>query len=315
MQKQSDHSISGLSIIVHTKNAADTLEETLVSLGFADEILIIDMYSSDKTIQIAQNFTKHIHQVEDVGYADPARNFGIATAKGPWIMVVDADEVVPQSLVQKLPQLLESEAINCYYLPRKNIIFGKWIEQTGWWPDYQARLFRKGSVHWEVGVHKQPIITGKVEYLPEKAEYALVHYNYTSVEQFLRKLNTYTSITAEEHITEDRAKELAASKYTAVQLIDTFKSEFLRRLFAQNGLADHTHGVALSFLQAIYELTTKLKKWEALGNPKDHTSDQEIIAHLQDFARELKYWTADWHVKHTTGLKQLWWKCKRKWYS
>ena len=307
--------IPELSVIIHTKNAADTLERTLESLHFAGEIIIIDMHISDETVSLARDYTNKIFQVDDVGYADPARNFGISKATGPWVLVVDADEVVPQSLVQHLPNLMTTKTVCCYYLPRKNIIFEKWIEKTGWWPDYQARLFKKGTVRWEVGVHKQPIMDGEVLYLPAKDEFALVHYNYTSVEHFLEKLNTYTTITAGEHIAESHNKATASVRHTSLQLIKKFKSEFLRRLFAQDGLADHTHGVALSFLQSIYEMTTILKTWQQLGYPKDETTTAQTIQELNTFARELQYWVADWQVKHTTGLEKIVWQLKRKWYS
>lgn len=304
--------ISKLSVIIHTKNAAATIERTLQSLSFAQEIIIIDMESSDETRKIARQYTSKIFTVDDVGYADPARNFGISKAFGPWILVIDADEVVPQSLRDHLPKLIESETVNCYYVPRKNIIFDKWIEKTGWWPDYQARLFRKGTVHWEVGVHKQPILDGEVVHLPAKDEYSLVHYNYDSISHFIQKLNTYTSITAQEHVDADHEKSAKDAQHTTIEAIRTFKAEFLRRLFAQDGLEDKTHGVALSFLQSMYQLTVVLKKWEVLGYPSDHTKQRQTILELREFARELEYWTADWEYRHATGIKKLYWQIKRK---
>ena len=178
--------IPGLSVIIHTKNAAETVAATLDSVGMAQEILIIDMHSQDETKQIVHRYPKiKFFEVEDVGYADPARNFGIEKAAGPWILVIDADEVLPETLAAKIPELMESEETVCYFLPRKNIIFGAWIEKTGWWPDYQARLFKKGHVSWELGVHKQATVNGVVEQLPATEENALLHYNYRSIKQFI----------------------------------------------------------------------------------------------------------------------------------
>jgi glycosyltransferase involved in cell wall biosynthesis len=306
--------IDGLSVIIHTKNADETLEETLKSVSFAKDVVIVDMKSKDKTVAIAEKYTKRIYVVDDVGYADPARNFGIEKAKGPWILVVDADEVVSETLAEKLPDLLLAKNITCFYLPRKNIIFNKWIEKTGWWPDYQARLFKKSSVEWEVGVHKQPVVVGSVKYLPAEEENALIHFNYRSVKQFVDKLNTYTSITAQErqdtHF--ERVKLKNELPMGGVLVVRTFYNQFLQRLFAQSGIDDGIHGVSLSFLQGMYELTTLLKEWEYQGAPPTVADQRLVLKELKQFEKDLNFWIADWHCKNTTGLEKIIWQFKRK---
>lgn len=306
--------IAGLSVIIHTKNAAETLLPTLQSVVFADEIIVVDMHSSDKTLDIAKKFTDKIHSFKDVGYADPARNFGIEKAKGPWILVVDADEVVPKSLEEKIPELLVRESVSCYYLPRKNIIFNSWIEKTGWWPDYQARLFKKGHVSWDLGVHKQPIIDGDVVRLPATEENALVHTNYRSIKQFIEKLNIYTTITAQESL--DMPSEKAAFKKQMSSfssgVVKTFFNQFLQRMFAQKGLEDGAHGVSLSFLQSMYELVTLLKKWEIEGSQSTKNDEQAVLRELQQFRKDLAYWVADWQYHHTSGLEKYIWQMRRK---
>ena len=79
---------------------------------------------------------------------------------------------------------------------RKNMIFSKWIKNTGWWPDYQPRLFKKGYLNWPGKVHAQPVVKGNIHHLPRKEEFAITHHNYKSVSHFISKLNRYTSLTA-----------------------------------------------------------------------------------------------------------------------
>lgn len=309
-----NETIEGLSVIVHTKNAAETLQQTLESLSFAAEVVIIDMKSKDKTLSIAERFTKRVYSVDDVGYADPARNFGIEKAKGPWILVVDADEVVPESLANEIPDLIGSKSTVCYYLPRKNIIFNKWIEKTGWWPDYQARLFKKGSVTWELGVHKQPTVAGSSKFLPADEKFALVHYNYRTIKQFIDKLNVYTSITAQEkqdtHFERQKLKD--ALPQGGVLVVRTFYNQLLQRMFAQGGIDDGIHGVSLSFLQSLYELVTFLKEWEYQGAPVTSNDQKAVLREMSQFRSDLGFWIADWHCKHTTGLEKLIWQIRRK---
>ncbi len=300
--------IMTLSVVIHTKNAAATLKRSLSSVEFADEIVIIDMHSTDDTLQIARRFTRNIYTVKDEGYADPARNFGLQKATGPWILVIDADEVVPPDLAKWIKTVVkaepDTEAVkDAYYLPRKNIIFDHWISHTGWWPDYQLRFFKKGHVEWLPGVHRLPQVTGSYEYVPAEEKLAVNHYNYGSIEEFISRLNRYTDIAADE-------KSLPA-EVTATQAVKVFNQELCRRLFAEQGVNDGLHGTALSLLQANYELVVFLKQWQKLGF-KAQLKPAAVIEGFSDFKADLAYWIADYHVQHQQGLAQIWWRLRRK---
>lgn len=301
-----------LSVVINTKNAESTLARTLESVKFADEIVVVDMESTDKTVEIAKKYTKLIHTFQDIGYADPARNFALSKATGEWMLVVDADEVVSETLAKKIEELIEKNDTACYFLPRKNIIFSKWIQKTGWWPDYQPRLFQKGTVSWEVGVHRQPDITGVSDYLPAEEEYALLHYNYETIEHFIQKLNTYTTIAARESSETNPDIIKTEKKFGAADVVSTFKSQLLQRLFSQNGIDEGIHGVSLSFLQSFYELATHLKIWEIKGSQETLLDQQETITELRKLQRELNYWIADWNYQRSKGIHKFIWKLRRK---
>ena len=295
-----------LSVVINTKNAAATLERTLESVKDAAEIVIVDMHSSDETLAIAHRFTGKIYEHADLGYVEPARNFAVQQATQDWILVLDADEVVPESLWQELPSLLADRTVSCYELPRKNLVFGKWIERAGWWPDFQKRLFQQKKVKWSDAIHQPPVVEGSVKTLPAEERFAITHYNYTSIAQYLEKLNSYTAITAAE-------KPLATgSTVTPKTVISAFYSQLMSRLFAQKGIDDGVHGVALSHLQSMYELVIELKRWEAMGSVSTQNDQAETVASLQQMRRELAYWIADWQVGQAKGLAQLYWKVRRK---
>jgi len=300
--------IMTLSVVIHTKNAGKTLKKALNSVKFADEIVIVDMHSSDDTVEIARRFTRKIFSYKDMGYADPARNFGLDKATGPWVLVLDADEEVPVELrnwIQSVvsPKSPEPGITDAYYLPRQNHIFERWIEHTAWWPDYQLRFFRKGSVSWLEGVHRLPAVTGSYTYLPAEKKYSLLHHNYLTVHEYIERMNRYTELTA--------AEKVSPAEITSQQAFSVFSQELCRRLFAEKGIADGLHGASLSLLQANYELVVLLKQWQKTGF-KAKQSSQDVIKGITQLTSDLHYWTADWSVQHTTGLAQIWWKIRRK---
>lgn len=304
-----------LSVVINTKNAATTLENTLKSVKFADEIVIVDMKSDDETVDIAGKYTDKIFAHKDVGYVEPARNFAIKKATGDWILIVDADEEVPQELKKAIKGIIAASkageaTADCYYIPRKNLIFGKAIEKTGWWPDYVLRLFKKGYVSWSDEIHSVPITRGEVKELPEVSEIALVHHNYQHVEQYLDRLNRYTTIQSEELITD---LEKDQEEIDGPFITQKFYSEFLSRFFAHRGVNDGTHGLALSLLQGLSEATVAIKAWERSGFPESNREQEEkTVQELSQFGRELAYWIASWHVDNSTGLERIYWKIRRR---
>lgn len=313
--------MSKLSVVINTKNSAETLEQALQSVSFADEVVVVDMKSSDNTKEIAKKYTSLVFSHEDVGYVEPARNFAISKATGDWILILDSDEEVSEGLATTIQNILRDEEdrtpdspnsvfADCYYLPRKNIIFGAWVH-TGWWPDYVLRFFKKGHVEWSDEIHSIPITTGTVVELPAEESQALIHHNYQSVSQFITRLNRYTAIEAE-----NKSSQTSSSHAPDV-LLSVFTDEFLQRLFVQKGLMDGSHGMSLSLLQALYQLTTRLKLWERQGFaelPEEgkNKSIKKSIDQLRAFQRQLHYWIADWQVEHTTGFVNMYWRLRRK---
>jgi hypothetical protein len=304
-----------LSVVINTKNVAETLTAALESVKeVADQIVVVDMHSTDDTLKIAKKYTKDIFTFEkDVNYVEPARNFAINKARGEWILILDADEEASEQLVSMIKEVLSrdvEDGVGAFFIPRKNLIFGKWLEHTGWWPDYQLRLFKQGTVVWSDEIHSVPEIKGKVEYLPAEEDLAIVHHNYPSVESYLARLNRYTTVTAT-GLTQASGGDHPA--LTQHQVWQTFTEEFLRRYFAQEGWKDGVRGMSLSLLQGMYEVSTQLKVWEQAGHPINELGESEkALSDLQAFRGELAYWIADTKMKESSGLTKLVWQVRRK---
>ena len=131
-----------ISVVINTFNEEKNIKGCLESVKWVDEIVVVDMYSDDRTVQIVQDYTDKIFMHKRVGHVEPARNFAISKATGDWVLVLDADERVPRSLATKLKQIVRENphGVSAVSFPRKNVFFNKWIRHTGWWPDYKRRF-------------------------------------------------------------------------------------------------------------------------------------------------------------------------------
>lgn len=284
-----------ISAVLVVRNEEKNLPRCLNSLTFVDEIVIVDMESADGTAAMAKKFTDKIFSHPQVGFADPARNFAIEKARGPWILMIDADEEVSSSLAAKLKELAETPGgFSFFRLPRKNIIFGKWIKHSRWWPDYVVRFFKKGSVSFLPQVHGVPLTRGQGKDLEEREEYAIIHHNYQTVSQFLERLDRYTY---------QQAKEFAEKgyKFRWQDLLSKPTGEFLSRFFIGEGYKDGIHGLALAFLQAFSELVLYLKIWEQEGFKEEQLAG-EIFEELRRSPKEVNYWLRTVQLQQETNL-------------
>lgn len=183
-----------ISAVLNTYNASLHLPQVLQHLKPFDEIVVCDMQSTDNTIAIAQSFGCKIVTFPKGQYTipEPARNFAIQSASNPWVLVVDADEIIPQQLINYLYQKANSH--NCpagIFIPRKNYVLGQWIKSN--YPDYQLRFVKKQGCDWPTTVHPDPAkVDGPTEHIPaQNHQLAMLHLS-ESVASHINKLNTYT---------------------------------------------------------------------------------------------------------------------------
>lgn len=296
--------MQGISLIINTKNEEDNIKDCIRSAKkFVNEIIVIDMESVDKTKTISKNEGAKVFNFKDVGYVEPARNSSIKKASYDWILILDADERLGDELGNTLIKIINEDNCDIVKIPRKNIIFSKWIEHTGWWPDYNIRFFKMGSVEWNEKIHSEPRTKGRVVELEALEKNAIIHFNYKTVEEFILRMNKYTSIEAESFENGIKISDF---------LVKPFE-EFLKRYLIQKGFKDGIHGFCLSFLQSFYQFLIILKVWQKKGF-------KEIKFDLNDFEKVLnekianwKWWKREIKINESKNvIEKTYYKTKRK---
>lgn len=296
-----------ISVVVNTRNEEGNIEHCLKSARqLADEIVVVDQHSTDKTAALAKKLGAKVYLHKHTKYVEPARNFALSKATGDWILVLDADEEIPPTLVKKLQALAkDSKGITFFGLPRKNIIFGKWIKYSRWWPDHVVRFFKKGSVTWSEKIHSVPFTKGKGHDLETKESNAIIHHNYQSISQYLERMNRYTDVQAEELIE-------SGYKFSWQDLIKKPSAEFFSRFFAGEGYKDGIHGLVLALLQAFSEAVKYLKVWEKQGFKKEELPFTDFVLEMKKLGKETGYWLKTTLVNQAKGPGRFFLKFKHK---
>lgn len=277
-----------VSAVVSALNEEKNLKDCLKSLRFADEIVVVDNESTDKTSQIALEFTKKVFkQKNNPDEIDIQKNFGFEKAANEWILSIDADERVSDELAKEIKTILSAKPssiaqINGFWIPRKNFIFGKWIEYAGWYPDYQLRLFRKEKGKYtKRHMHEDITLEGK----SAKLTGHIIHNNYDTITSFLSKTLVYAKNEADSLI----EKGYEFSYFDAIKFP---LSEFLSRFFARKGYKDGLHGLVLSLLMAFYHFLIFCFIWEKKDFIEYNKEDflKETEAEFKNAGKEIVYW-------------------------
>ena len=244
-----------ISVLINTFNEEKNIRNCLETVKWADEIIIVDMYSEDKTVEIAKEYTDKIYFFERIGYADPARQFALERATNDWVLVVDADELVPLKLKNKLIEIAEKDLADVVYIPRNNYFFGKLLEGAGWGAlqDIQPRFFKKNFMSFSEIIHNFYKINkdAKVYYIDDP-ETGFIHFNYIDVEHFIDKFNRYTTIEAKNMF--DGIKSASFGKFLAKLLVELFG-----RFLGKKGFKDGLYGFSLTILMVAYHTSSYLK--------------------------------------------------------
>lgn len=240
-----------LSVAVICKNEEKNISTCLESVKWADEIIVVDAFSSDKTIDIASRYTDKVFQNHWEGYA-AQRRFALSKTSHQWVFAIDADEKCPEKLKLEILDVIQhSGEIIGYKIPRKSYFLGKWIKHCGWYPGYQLRLFRKTET--EVTnrlVHEGYEVKGKIGYLKN----AIEHYTVNSIADYMNRVNVYSTLQALEKL-----------NHRKVRFWDLFFrpiSSFIRQFLIQRGFLDGVYGLMVTFFDVITNMLTYMKMWE-----------------------------------------------------
>jgi glycosyltransferase involved in cell wall biosynthesis len=294
-----------LSVCLLALNEEKKIGQALESVkNLGDELIVcVDDNSKDKTEQIAKKFTKNVYLVAHKPALEWQLKEMFSRCQSEWIFRLDADEVVSPDLKTEILDILQSPQANGYSIPRKNIIFGKWIAHTGWYPDPQLRLVKKLAIKsTSVELHQ----TLPVEDPLGTIQSPLIHYNYETVDQFLDKLLRYTTIEAQTLFSKEQMVKPA-------DLITKPVAEFIKRFVAQEGYKDGVHGLSLSILQSFYEFLVVVKLWEAHKFKPDTTvSIDEVKEVIGKNIQDWKWWQHEQALKSADPFKKQLIKAQRK---
>ena len=232
-----------ISILLPTYNCEKTIEQTLGSIKWADEILVIDSFSNDSTFDIAKGHGVNIIQHEYINSAKQ-KNWALQYCTHDWVFQIDSDEIL-----EELAEAIIRDAINnagenthCFKMPRKNHVLGKWVKYGGLYPDWEYRLFRKEhGKWWDREVHSRIVVPGEVETL----ETPLIHHGMPNISKQLSNLDRYTRYEADEL----KKKNI---KFSYFKWIFGPPYVFLKRYIVLQGFRDGWGGFFLAIYAGVY---------------------------------------------------------------
>jgi len=241
-----------ISVAIITKNEELNIQRCLASVQWASEIIVLDAFSTDGTVDLAKKMNATVIQRQWSGYSDQ-KEFAVEQCSHEWILSIDADEVVPDELQKEILSVIQTTpSYNGFEIPRKSYFLGKWIRYGGWYPGYQLRLFRKSRTR----MNHRPVHEG---FLTEGTKgilhSSLIHYTYRSIHQYIEKMNDYTSLDIMNKLSNGR-------KIAWYHFIVNPLSLFLRMFLSLRGYKDGFRGFLLAYYSAMSSLVLYAKCWE-----------------------------------------------------
>jgi len=259
-----------LSAVIPTKNCQDDIERCLKSISWADEIVIIDGYSTDSTLDICKKYTDKIiqykHKGDYYGIGDEERNIGIDNSTCDWILQLDSDEVVTKELREDIEKILEEEtSFNAYKFRRKNFFLGHFMEYGGWY-HYSLHFLRNGKARYKGNIHETLIVDGEIGTI----EGAVEHYPFKSISQFIERHNSYSDREAKMILEKQGMLDEKTIRYNLkVRPLKLFWKFF----FKKKGFKEGIYGFIFSFLFAWIHFLNWCKYWELVrkGNEDNNS--------------------------------------------
>jgi glycosyltransferase involved in cell wall biosynthesis len=253
-----------LSVAIITKNEEANLARTLASVQFADEIVVLDSASTDRTVEIAREFNARVYDEPWRGFAG-SKNSAIEKCNGTWILSLDADEELTPELQQQIKTLLPSNPpADAFYIRRRNLFLGRWIKHGGFYPDAKLRLFRRTAADFattppfaERPVHETIRFDGEASAL----DYDLIHHAYPTLETYIEHMDRYSTLGCELLLASGKTSHLLPTFVANVMLAPgaTFLWNYLFRL----GFLDGREGLLLHLYHATYTSWKYAKAWQA----------------------------------------------------
>ena len=253
-----------LSVAIITKNEERNLARTLASVQFADEIVVLDSASTDRTVEIARSFHAQVYDEAWKGFAG-SKNSAIEKCTGTWILSLDADEELTPELQHQIKTLLPSNPpVDAFYIRRRNLFLGRWVKHGGFYPDPKLRLFRRTAANFastprfaERPVHETISFDGEASTL----DYDLIHHAYPTLEIYIEHMDRYSTLGCELLVAGGKTSQSLPAFVANVMIAPeaTFIWNYIFRL----GFLDGREGLLLHLYHATYTSWKYAKAWQA----------------------------------------------------
>jgi glycosyltransferase involved in cell wall biosynthesis len=245
-----------ISAIVHTRDSAATLARTLATIGWADEIIVVDMESQDETCAVAVSAGARVLKVEPHARVDGVRTRFLSEATHDWIFVIDSDEYLADDARPAVAKLISTYGadVDAFAIPRFNYFGTRLLTGSGWYPDHQVRLFRKGTVEWGDTTHRPPeVLTGRLKVVQPPGGLHIHHTNYNDIAHVVCKQAEY----ARNDIYPTDPKRFSFETVVA-QAYEEYRERLARE-------ADGDYSFALATIMAWDKIIRGLIQWDRLG--------------------------------------------------
>lgn len=246
-----NQNIPEISACIITFNEEDRIRDCLKSVAWCDEIIVVDSFSSDKTVEICKEYTDKVFQNKWPGHV-AQKNWALDKAKNCWVICIDADERVSEKLVEEIKRELKSNGnkYTGYSCARLSCYMGRMINHGGWYPDTQLRLFRKDEGRWGgLDPHDKVELTGE----RKKLKNDLIHYPYRDLRDQLRTIDSYSTIYAEQKIK-------SGKRCPILNIFIRPPTRFIETYFWKRGFLDGLPGL-INIISASFYVFLKYAKW------------------------------------------------------
>lgn len=246
-----------LSVLTIAFNEEHNITHSLESVRWADEIIVVDSGSTDRTVELAKQYTDKVFTVSWQGFG-ATKNFALQHATADWVLWLDADERVTEELAKEIQQVIRAgnRQFAAYNVARRAFFLGRWIRHCGWYPSRVTRLFRRGKGRFsEMHVHERLLIDGPVGTL----RHDIVHYTDPDLYHYFSKFNRYTSLAAKDLLA-------AGKSFRLFDLLFRPPFLFLKMYILRLGFLDGIQGFILCAVSSAYVFTKYAKLWELRGS-------------------------------------------------